>query len=137
MILNLNKIADPLAIPEFTVRPQYVQPTEEYSPATVILEKESRMVRFRKSMHAFIQRNYMVLSEPPLVLPTAPSDTEKLSYLINHRFSLVCVGFLAFAASSAGIWLFVTASPIFYFFGVIAAFLQVYFSMFHLTGAFR
>lgn len=88
-------------------------------------------------MRAFIQRNYMVLSEPPLVLPTAPSDTEKLSYLINHRFSLVMVGLLAFLASSAGIWLFATASPIFYFFGVIAAFLQVYFSMFHLTGAIR
>lgn len=83
-----------------------------------------------------IEKTYYVFQEEPdLVLPSAPSDKEKYSYLITHRFWLCFVGVFGFLASSVGLWLFTLCSPIFSWFAPFAAFIQV--SHFSLCSTYR
>jgi Glycosyl transferase family 2 len=86
-------------------------------------------------IQASLQRNYFLINDtPPLVLPSAPTDKEKLHYLTTHRVFLCFIGVLAFVTSSGGIWLFTICGPMFYWFGVFAGLLQLYLALFHLIG---
>jgi cellulose synthase/poly-beta-1,6-N-acetylglucosamine synthase-like glycosyltransferase len=69
---------------------------------------------------------YWPLHDPPLVLPTPPTDVEKFSYLHTNRIPLYIVGVFAFLSLSAGMWLFSICSYQFYWFSVFTFFLQLY-----------
>ena len=69
-----------------------------------------RFVEFRK--------NYCPRSVPPLVLPTAPTDTEKDSYVNMKRPFLVTCGSATLLTLAVGAWMFAGASPIFSWYAV-------------------
>ncbi|CEH12015.1 glycosyltransferase family 2 protein [Ceraceosorus bombacis] len=92
--------------------------------------------RHKISVQAFFRRHYYIQGEPDIVLPSPPSDHKKLDFVQTFRPLLVGVGVFAFLANSTGIWFFATAAPPFFWYSVIAAFLQVYLGLFYLMGCF-
>lgn len=69
---------------------------------------------------------YCPSEPPPLILPTAPTDAEKTLYLKTNRLGLYTFGVFSFLSLSAGMWLFVISSEVFYWFGGFVALLQIY-----------
>ena len=79
---------------------------------------EKIVTRFRE--------NYCPDRSPPLILPSAPTDGEKYSYLdMNRKFLLTCAS-LALLALTVGSWMFAKASPIFCWFAVYIFLSQLY-----------
>lgn len=118
--------------PVYHVNPVTATPASDEA-GTPTAPREKGIFRSFKNM---LQHCYYLTEEPTLVLPSAPDDKEKVSYIVTHRFALCVVGILAFVTSSGGIWLFTICGNIFYWFGVFAGFLQLYLALFHLTGVF-
>jgi cellulose synthase/poly-beta-1,6-N-acetylglucosamine synthase-like glycosyltransferase len=77
---------------------------------------------------------YWPLEDPPLVLPSPPTDTEKLYYLHTNRLPLYIIGVFAFLSLSAGMWLFAICSYQFYWFGLFTFFLQLYLGISYWVG---
>jgi cellulose synthase/poly-beta-1,6-N-acetylglucosamine synthase-like glycosyltransferase len=69
---------------------------------------------------------YWPMEEPPLILPSPPTDIEKDLYLHTNRIPLYIIGIFAFLSLSAGMWLFTICSSTFYWFGVFTFFVQAY-----------
>jgi cellulose synthase/poly-beta-1,6-N-acetylglucosamine synthase-like glycosyltransferase len=69
---------------------------------------------------------YWPLQEPPLILPSPPTDEEKFLYLRTNRIPLYVVGVFAFLSLSAGMWLFSICSYQFYWFSLFTFALQFY-----------
>ena len=72
--------------------------------------------------------------DPPLVLPTAPTDEEKKSYLHTNRLVLYTAGIFSFLSLTAGMWLFTISSPYFAWFGVFCGALQIYMGISYWIG---
>ena len=106
--------------------------------AAVAVKPNSRIRSFLSAKQAawetWATLNLSQDPDMPLVLPSPPTDTEKLSYLDSNRKLLFTTGVFSFLALAAGLWLFVQANPAFYWFGVIAGFLQIYLSISYFVG---
>lgn len=61
-----------------------------------------------------------------IVLPSPPHDGDKMLYLTSNRWLLFSCGIFSFLSLSAGLWLFVRASPAFYWFGACVGFFTIY-----------
>ena len=57
------------------------------------------------------RKNYCPREEPPIILPTAPTDKEKYCYIKMNRVPLMVCGIFSLLALTAGAWLFVKTSP--------------------------
>ncbi|KAL8690462.1 MAG: hypothetical protein Q9218_004098 [Villophora microphyllina] len=66
------------------------------------------------------RKNYCPRTSPPLVLPSAPTDKEKLCFLNMKRISLLSCALFAFSCIAVGAWMFAKAAPIFAWYGVYA-----------------
>jgi len=75
---------------------------------------------------SYYTTTYAPFEEPSLILPTAPTDSEKTLYLKTNRIGLYSFGVTSFLSLSAGMWLFVISSPVFYWFGLLVILLQIY-----------
>lgn len=95
---------------------------------------DSLLSRIVWGLSGWLHRHYYLTEEPALVLPSAPTDEEKVLYLVRHRAILVCVGIFTFMASSFGMWLCTTHGETFYLIGAIVAFSQLEDAIFILTG---
>jgi cellulose synthase/poly-beta-1,6-N-acetylglucosamine synthase-like glycosyltransferase len=72
------------------------------------------------------QKNYCPKESPPLVLPSAPNDKEKYSYVKMNRIPLLTVGLFSLLALVAGSWLFIKASPWYCWYALYAVISQFY-----------
>ncbi|KAF7191553.1 Cellulose synthase catalytic subunit [UDP-forming] [Pseudocercospora fuligena] len=104
--------------------------TIEEETESSIASKASSWIRTK----AWYTRVYAPTVTPPIVLPMAPTDDEKGTYLKTNRLGLHGLGILAFLSLSAGMWLFVISSVAFYWFGAFVVFLQVYMIVSYLTS---
>jgi len=68
------------------------------------------------------------------VLPTGPSDEEKLRYRSTNRIPLYIFGLVSFITLSAGMWLFAVCAPIFAWYGVFVGFLNIYLIISYFVG---
>lgn len=128
-----------LPIPGFKPKEESVGYDTPADSTTAVVSVADPRPPFKKRvatyLSAWFQRNYYLVNDnPPLVLPSAPTDGEKTSFLEVHRFWMCTGGVFAFLSSSAGIWLFTLCGSVFYFFAAFAGFLQAYLALFHLTG---
>ncbi|CAN0411851.1 unnamed protein product, partial [Ascophyllum nodosum] len=73
--------------------------------------------------------------EETMVLPRAPNDDEKFSYLNTRRWGFIPLALLSFLTMSVGMWLFTIAHPAFYWFGLPSTFLIVYLGCHYLAVA--
>jgi cellulose synthase/poly-beta-1,6-N-acetylglucosamine synthase-like glycosyltransferase len=64
-----------------------------------------------------------------LILPTAPTDIEKLMYLDAKKTWLYCYSVVSFFALSAGMWLFILSNYYFMFFAPFVLLTMVYLSI--------
>lgn len=80
---------------------------------------------FKRSYH-WVRRTYNPIQEEPLVLPSSPTDTEKLLYLHTNRIPLYIFGLFSFLSLSAGMWLFSLCATPFYWYGFFVGFLDIY-----------
>ncbi|KAI1073555.1 nucleotide-diphospho-sugar transferase [Whalleya microplaca] len=113
-------------------------PRATVDPEKLASESASQDVVAKKSIwsrlkNSFIE-TYCPREEAPLVLPSCPTDTEKLSYLHTNRIPLYCFGLLSFLSLSAGMWLFVVSSVIFCWYGVFVAFVNFYLIISYYVG---
>lgn len=81
-----------------------------------------------------MRRTYCPIEEPPLVLPTCPTDIEKLSYIHTNRIPLYIFGIFSFLSLSAGMWLFSLCATPFYFYGAFVGFLNLYLFISYMVG---
>ncbi|KAF2752905.1 nucleotide-diphospho-sugar transferase [Pseudovirgaria hyperparasitica] len=99
-----------------------VEKQEEYPSAE---GKKTTPNIFRRARNNLIA-TYAPRVPPPLILPSGPTDVEKVSYLKTNRLFLYTFGCLSFLSLSAGMWLFVVSSIPFYWFGLMVVLLQCY-----------
>ena len=88
---------------------------------------------FRRIANAW-RRTYCPKEEPALVLPTCPTDEEKLSYLHTNRVPLYIFGLFSFLSLSAGMWLFALCSIIFVWYSVFVGFVDIYLIISYFVG---
>ncbi|KAK3081424.1 hypothetical protein LTS18_006806 [Coniosporium uncinatum] len=88
---------------------------------------------FAHSYQVF-RANYAPTEDPKLILPTPPTDGEKYAYLHTNRIPLYGVGLFSFLSLSAGMWLFAVTSPVFSWFGVFVALLEIYLIISYAVG---
>lgn len=88
---------------------------------------------FEHTYH-WIRRTYCPIEEAPLVLPTAPTDAEKYSYLHTNRIPLYIFGILSFLSLGAGMWLFALCDKTFYWYGAFVGFLNIYLLISYFVG---
>jgi len=55
-------------------------------------------------------KNYCPKEQPPLILPTCPTDKEKYCYVNMNRLPIILCGVLSTGALSVGAWLFLKSS---------------------------
>lgn len=110
-------------------------------PVTVLSEPEKQEEKpQRKSRNPFkrgyaaFRRTYCPKEEPGLVLPTGPTDDEKLKYISTNRIPLYIFGVFSFLTLSAGMWLFALSAPIFAWYGVFVGFLNIYLIISYFVG---
>ncbi|KAF2134972.1 glycosyltransferase family 2 protein [Dothidotthia symphoricarpi CBS 119687] len=84
--------------------------------------KRSLFLRAREQLVA----TYAPQVPPELIMPSGPSNEEKLLYLKTNRLGLYSFGVLSFLSLSAGMWLFVVSAVPFYWFGAMVVLLQAY-----------
>lgn len=92
------------------------------SPDQDVHVKRSLFVRAREQLIA----TYAPRVPPPLIMPSGPTNEEKLLYLKTNRLGLYSFGVLSFLSLSAGMWLFVVSAVQFYWFGAMVILLQAY-----------
>lgn len=107
---------------EAGVQARTVTPAVETQTSSSVDSKTSLWSRTKK---AYIL-NYSPTEAPTLIMPTAPTDVEKVLYLSTNRLGLYSFGVLSFLSLSVGMWLFVISSPAFYWFGSVVFLLQIY-----------
>lgn len=88
---------------------------------------------FKRTYH-WMRRTYCPIEEPPLVLPSCPTDAEKLSYVHTNRVPLYIFGIFSFLSLSAGMWLFSLCATPFYWYGAFVGFLNIYLFISYLVG---
>ncbi|KAK4237943.1 hypothetical protein C8A03DRAFT_15562 [Achaetomium macrosporum] len=88
---------------------------------------------FKRAYEAF-RSTYCPREEPGLILPSGPTDEEKLKYLRTNRIPLYLFGLFSFLSLSAGMWLFAISAPIFAWYGVFVAFLNIYLIISYFVG---
>ncbi|KAF8545433.1 nucleotide-diphospho-sugar transferase [Trichophaea hybrida] len=81
-----------------------------------------------------IRQKYNPTEDPPLVLPSAPTDEEKYGYLNTRRLPLYVFGVFSFLSLSGGMWLFAISAPPFYWFGGFVGLLQIYLIISYIVG---
>lgn len=81
-----------------------------------------------------VRQIYAPNRDPELVLPTAPTDEEKLCYLHTNRGLLYSAGLFSFCSLCTGMWLFTISSPYLAWFGVFAGALQIYMGISYWVG---
>ncbi|KAJ9157612.1 Cellulose synthase catalytic subunit [Pleurostoma richardsiae] len=89
---------------------------------------------FFRRCYLWYRETYDPIEEAPLVLPTCPTDQEKYSYLHTNRIPLYFFGVVSFLSLSAGMWLFAVCSPIFSWYGVFVAFVNIYLLISYFVG---
>ncbi|KAK1756362.1 hypothetical protein QBC47DRAFT_460200 [Echria macrotheca] len=94
----------------------------------------SRRANLVRRLYAAFRRTYCPEEEPGLVMPTGPTDEEKLKYISTNRLPIYIIGMFSFLTLSAGMWLFTLCAPIFYWYGVFVLFLNVYLSISYFVG---
>lgn len=107
---------------EAGVQARTTAPTVETETSSSVDSKTSLWSRTKE---AYIL-NYSPTEAPTLIMPTAPTDAEKVLYLSTNRLGLYSFGVLSFLSLSVGMWLFVISSPAFYWFGSVVFLLQIY-----------
>lgn len=80
------------------------------------------------------RRTYCPIEEPALILPSAPTDEEKLNYLHTNRIPLYIFGLISFLSLSAGMWLFALCSIIFVWYAVFVGFVDIYLIISYFVG---
>ena len=88
---------------------------------------------FRRQMNK-VRQKYNPKEDPPLILPSAPTDEEKYGYLNTRRLPLYIFGVLSFLSLSGGMWLFAISAVPFYWFGGFVALLQIYLIISYIVG---
>lgn len=91
-------------------------------------------INLLRRMRDAFRRTYCPGEEPLLILPTSPTDTEKLRYLTTNRIPLYIFGVFSFLTLSTGMWLFAICAPIFAWYGVFVGFLNIYLLISYLVG---
>ncbi|KAH6898001.1 family 2 glycosyl transferase [Thelonectria olida] len=81
---------------------------------------------FFRRIYVGFRNIYSPLEEPPLVLPIAPNDTEKLDYIHMGRFVFFFFGILSFLALGAGMWLFTITAPFYTWYALFAGIICLY-----------
>ena len=72
------------------------------------------------------RKNYCPKSAPPLVLPSAPTDVEKYSFVkMNKAFLIVC-DIIALTSLGYGAWGFTISSPIYAWFALYVTINEIY-----------
>lgn len=89
---------------------------------------------FHKRMYQKFRRTYCPLEAPELVLPSCPTDEEKIIYVHTNRIFLYIFGVFSFLALGAGMWLFTLSSPAFYWYGVFAGAMTIYLFISYAVG---
>jgi len=80
------------------------------------------------------RKNYCPKEQPPIILPSAPNDEEKFSYVKMNRTLLMICGLFSLLALSAGAWLFIKASPWYCWYALYALLSEFYlFTSFGIT----
>lgn len=72
------------------------------------------------------RKNYCPRRSPPLVLPSAPSEKEKYSYVSMKRPFLVICASIALLSLGVGAWQFAKASPIYSWYAVYVLISELY-----------
>jgi hypothetical protein len=72
--------------------------------------------------------------DAPLILPSGPTDEEKLAYLHTNRVVLYCAGIFSFLSLATGMWLFVASSYYFAWFGIFSVAMQLYMGVGYVVG---
>nr|POF12950.1 putative cellulose synthase 2 [Quercus suber] len=116
---------DNLEVAQATVASQNLEALDSSADASITSAQICKPNVFKR-VAASIEKTYYPSESPPLIMPTGPTDAEKLTYLHTNRLGLYTFGVFSFLSLSAGMWLFVVTNPIFYWFGAVVALLQVY-----------
>lgn len=72
--------------------------------------------------------------DAPLILPSGPTDEEKLGYLHTNRVVLYCAGIFSFLSLATGMWLFVASSYYFAWFAIFCIAMQLYMGVGYVVG---
>jgi cellulose synthase/poly-beta-1,6-N-acetylglucosamine synthase-like glycosyltransferase len=111
----------------------YTHDPEKQESEASISHKRGK-VGFARRLWRKFRRDYWPKEHPALVLPSPPTNKEKLLYLHTNRIPLYIIGVFAFLSLSAGMWLFVICANTFYWYGSFAAFVQVYLLVSYFVG---
>lgn len=107
---------------------------EEKVPRDAAKVSTSHPQHFFTRTKARFYATYAPRVDPPLILPTAPTDEEKQCYLHTNRLLLYTAGVFSFLSLTAGMWLFTISSPYFAWFGVFCGALQLYMGISYWVG---
>lgn len=88
---------------------------------------------FKRSYY-WMRETYCPIEEAPLVLPSSPTDDEKLLYIHTNRVPLYIFGIFSFLSLGAGMWLFSLCSEYFYWYGFFVGFLNIYLLISYCVG---
>ncbi|KUI57550.1 Cellulose synthase catalytic subunit [UDP-forming] [Cytospora mali] len=110
------------------------QEAERSQPAATSSKTKTTSRNPFKRVYYCIRRIYCPIEEEPLVLPTAPTDVEKFSYLHTNRIPLYIFGLFSFLSLSAGMWLFSLCATPFYWYGFFVGFLNIYLMISYWVG---
>ncbi|EFX02832.1 glycosyl transferase [Grosmannia clavigera kw1407] len=86
------------------------------------------------SAAAWTRETYCPRVEAALVLPTCPTDAEKLSYVHTNRLPLYIFGIFSFFSLATGMWLFALCDVIFVWYAPFVAFVNIYLLISYLVG---
>ncbi|KAJ2898766.1 hypothetical protein MKZ38_003676 [Zalerion maritima] len=117
-----------------SVSPRVIDP-EKVDKDEVLPERQTgpKPGIFRR-MYLRMRRVYSPIEEPLLILPTGPTDEEKVCYLKTNRIVLYIFGVFSFLSLSAGMWLFALSAKFFIWYGVFTAFLNLYLIISYFVG---
>ncbi|KAL8828867.1 MAG: hypothetical protein Q9191_002341 [Dirinaria sp. TL-2023a] len=119
---------------EFSIRQPALSSEEQYTPfknplLSTDVDNTAPPAQKLGLWHRFaseFRKNYSPRKTPPLVLPTAPTDKEKYSYVALNRPFLVSCAAVALIALGVGAWQFAHASPIYSWYAVYVFISEIY-----------
>lgn len=124
---DIDEVSEELA------QAQPISVAQEEQPVQIDNKPASRPWIGARAWHE-IRRVYAPKEDPDLILPTAPTDQEKLYYLKTNRPLLYSAGLFGFFSLCVGMWLFVISSVYYTWFGVFAGALQIYMGISYWVG---
>ena len=89
-------------------------------------KNQSALIRLRDRFVEGFRKNYCPRRPPVLVLPSAPTDSEKYCYTDMKRVFLVTCATTALLSLAVGAWMFAKAAPIYSWYAVYVFVTQVY-----------